>query len=86
MVHLKFWTAFWVAFRQPVDISGDGNANGYQNSFQMLINLWLPGDGLYKTFFCQALVGYGDCARSKSGGQNLAVLPKRHDNSPFLRS
>ena len=30
-------------------------------------------------------LAFGDCARSTSDSQNLAVLPKRHDNSLFLR-
>ena len=32
------------------------------------------------------LLAYGGCARSTSGSQNLAVLPKRHDNCLILRS
>ena len=32
------------------------------------------------------LLAYGNCARSKSGGQKLGVLPKRHDNSLSLRN
>ena len=29
---------------------------------------------------------HGSCARSTRGSQNLAALPKRHDNSHFLPS
>ena len=30
-------------------------------------------------------LAYGGCARSMTGSHNLAVLPKQHDNSLFLR-
>ena len=36
-----------------------------------------------RTLQCLA---YGNCAHSTSGSQNLAVLPKRHDNSLSLRN
>ena len=31
--------------------------------------------------YVKYILAYCDCARSTSGSQNLAVLPKRHDNS-----
>ena len=36
-------------------------------------------------FLLKTHLAYGGWARSTSGSQNLAVLPKRHDNSLFLR-
>ena len=33
--------------------------------------------------FSYLILAYGGCARSTSGSQNLAVLPKRHDNNFF---
>ena len=36
--------------------------------------------------FSYLILAYGGCARSTSGSQNLAVLPKRHDNSLFPHS
>ena len=34
----------------------------------------------------QVTLAYGGCTRSTSGSQNLTVIPKRHENSHFLRS
>ena len=36
--------------------------------------------------FSYLILAYGGCARSTSGSQNLADLPKRHDNSLFPHS
>ena len=36
--------------------------------------------------FIALRVAYGGCYRMTSGSQNLAVLPKGHDNCLFLRS
>ena len=36
--------------------------------------------------FSYLILAYGGCARSTSGSQNLAVLPKRHDNNFFPHS
>ena len=41
-------------------------------------------DFSYDMFLTQSL--YLGCVRSTLGGQNLAILPKRHDNSLFLGS
>ena len=42
-------------------------------------------EGLVHQFLSRCLA-YCGCARSTSGNQNRAVLPKRHDNSLFHRS
>ena len=36
--------------------------------------------------FSYLILAYGGCARSTSGSQNLAVLPKRHNNNFFPHS
>ena len=41
---------------------------------------------LFDSGAVQHYLAYGSCARSTSGSQNLAVLPKRHDNSLSLRN
>jgi len=44
-----------------------------------------PGLSLHCTLVpVQYRLAYGGCARITSGSENLAVLPKRHDNSVFL--
>ena len=65
------------------------------------VNVGIMFCGLYKWCYHRNLIfrslhkrqrgshvflAYSNCALSISGSQNVAVLPKRHDNSLFLRS